>query len=399
MTSRPEGAASLTQLATITTLNVGSPTIGSPTIGSPIQLGQQLVGSKTTWFKKRWLNTYSFSVGLTLTMFSFFHRRLSSWLTGAILASATLMLTVACSQTPTQSAPISVGTQPWIGSAGHYAAMGKDLFKAQKLNIQDVGFPNVSDEMAAFLAKKIDMGWFPSADAIPMAAQDPSIRVIYTADFSDGGDGIMGRGITSPADAKGKTLAREDVLFAKILLGSYLQKANLSEKDVTVKNMTASDGATAFAAKQVDVAVSYEPYLTKASKEGKGEVIFTTKDTNLIADVLLVREDLIKTRRADLVSYLKGIDQAVKAVVADEPEALKAVGAKLGVNEEEVKAQRSGVKLFDVAENKDIAFNPTHPRNLMGNLELSAKAAQEFKMLEKPVDLKVLVDDSLVKSL
>jgi NitT/TauT family transport system substrate-binding protein len=306
-----------------------------------------------------------------------------------------MMLTVAC-QTSPKAAPISVGTQPWIGYAAHYAAVGQDLFKAQNVEIKDVPFPNVSEEMAVFRAKKVDIGWFTSADAIQMAAEDPTIKIVYAADYSNGGDGIMARDITGPADLKGKTVGREDVLFAKILLSNYLQKANLSEQDLTIKNLAASDAATAFASKDVDAAVSYEPYLTKAAKEGGGKVVFTTKDTNLIADVLLVRDDLLQTRKADLQAYLKAIDEATKLVVADDPAALKAVGTQLGVEEAEVKEQKSGVKLFDLAANKSVALNTTNAQSLLGNLELTAKAAQEFKVIDKPTDVKTLIDNSLI---
>jgi NitT/TauT family transport system substrate-binding protein len=327
-------------------------------------------------------------------------RQFSSVLSVAVLAVASLWLTVACStQGAQQSAPIAVGTLSWVGYAGHFIGMDKGLFKAQKLNIQDIPFQNASDEVAAFLAKKVDIGWFTSGDAVQIAAKDPSAKIIYTANYSNGGDGIIARGIASPTDLKGKTIAREDILYVKILLAAYLQKANLTEKDITVKNMTADAAATAFAAKQVDAAISYEPYLRKAAKEGGGEVIFSTEGTNLVADVVVVRDDMLKSRKADVQAYLKEVDQGVKLLLANDPAALKIVGTKLGISEAEVKEQTALVKVFDAAANKDIAFNPSNPQNLMGNLELTAKAAFDFKVADKAIDAKALTDDSFVKAL
>jgi NitT/TauT family transport system substrate-binding protein len=78
---------------------------------------------------------------------------------------------------------------------------------------------------------------------------------------SDGSDGIIGRNIKSPADVKGKTIGRENVLFEQVLLRAYLQKGGLAEKDVTIKDIPAPDAASAFAAKRVDVAVTFEPFM------------------------------------------------------------------------------------------------------------------------------------------
>ncbi|NJN49820.1 MAG: ABC transporter substrate-binding protein [Alkalinema sp. RL_2_19] len=333
-------------------------------------------------------------------MFRILRRKFSSLLSIAVLATASLLLTVACSsQGNNQSAPIAVSTIPWIGYSGQYIGVEKGLFKEQGLNIQDVPFQSNSDEVAAFLANKIDIAWVTSGDAVQIAAKEPTARIIYTADYSNGGDGIIARDIKTAADLKGKTVAREDILFEKILLRAYLQKGGLTESDITIKNMTADAAATAFASKQVDVAVSFEPYLRKAAKEGGGEVIFSSEGTNLIADVIVVRSSLIESRRKDLEAYLKAVDKGVKMLLADDAEVLKIVGTKLGVSEDEVKEQKALVKLFDAAANKEIAFNPDNPQNIVGNLELTAKAAFDFKVADKVIDVKALTDDSLVKAI
>ncbi|MBE9028146.1 ABC transporter substrate-binding protein [filamentous cyanobacterium LEGE 11480] len=333
-------------------------------------------------------------------MFRLLRRKFASLLSVVALATATLFLTVACSgQGSNQSAPIAIATLPWVGYSGQYIGVAKGFFKEQGLNIQDVAFQSSSDQIAAFLSKKIDIAWITSGDAVQVAAKEPTAKIIYTADYSNGGDGIIGRDINSAADLKGKTVAREDILFTKLFLRAYLKQGGLTEKDITLKNMTADAAATAFAAKQVDAAVSFEPYLRKAAKEGGGSVIFSSEGTNLIADVLVVREDLIKSRKADLEKYLKAVDKGVKLLLADDAEALKIVGSKLGVTPDEVKEQKALVKVFDIEANKTIAFNPDNPQNIMGNLELTAKAAYDFKVSDKVIDITTFADESLIKAL
>lgn len=326
--------------------------------------------------------------------------RLVRWLG---LALVTMVLAIACSQQPNanspQSKPIISATNNWVGYSGHHVAVGKDLFTKEGLKVQDLFFQSATEEITAFLANKIDVGWFTSGDAIQMMGKDPSIKMFYLVDYSNGSDGILGRNIKAPQDLKGKTIARENILFEKVLLRAYLGKGKLTEKDVTINDMAAADAAAAFAAKRVDAAVTYEPYLSRSAKQGGGEVIFTTKDTNLIADVIVARDSFLKSRKSDLQAYLKAVDQAVKLLNARDPEALKLAGAKLGISGDEVKEQLAGVTLFDLAGNKTIGFNKENPKSLMGNLKLTAQAAYDFKIVPKPLQVDALYDDTIVKSL
>ncbi|AFY74852.1 ABC-type nitrate/sulfonate/bicarbonate transport system, periplasmic component [Synechococcus sp. PCC 7502] len=335
--------------------------------------------------------------------------KFSAWIRWITLGFVSLFLAVACTQQPNATAPNATAptssseplvsaTNNWVGYSGHHVAVAKDFFTQAGLKVQDLFFQSASEEITAFLAGKVDIAWVTSGDAIQMVEKDPSIKMIYLIDYSNGSDGILGRNINSPADAKGKTIARENILFERVLLQAYLKKAGLTEKDASVKDIAAADAATAFASKQVDIAVTYEPYLTKAAAQGGGKVIFSTKDTNLIADVIAVKEKLIQTRKADLEAYFKAVDKAVKLLDARDPEALKISADKLGVSSDEVKSQLEGVKLFDLDGNKTVGFNKDNPNSLIGNLDLTAKAAYEFKIVSKPLAVESLYDDSIAKA-
>jgi NitT/TauT family transport system substrate-binding protein len=320
----------------------------------------------------------------------------------------TLFAIIGCAQqannssSPSSSpsaAPLAVGLNPWVGYAVHHVAMGKGLYKEAGLNVQETMFQTNSDQVTAFLAGKLDASWTTSSEVIQMQARDPSVRIIYLTDYSDGSDGIIGRNINAPADAKGKTIGREDVLFEKVLLRAYLNKGGLTEKDVTLKDIPAPDAASAFAAKRLDIAVTFEPFMSKAAKQGGGKVIFSTKGTNLIADVIAVRQSVLDKRKPELISLLKAADKASKLVQANDPDALKLTAAKLSLKPEELKEQLAGVKLFDLASNKSIGFNQSNPNNLFKNLELTSKVAYDLKVTPTLIEPKNTYDDSLLKSL
>lgn len=325
-----------------------------------------------------------------------------------ILACIASLWVIACSpqsgsnsntaQSP-QSQPLAVGTNPWIGYSGHHVALKKGFYQQAGLTIQDQLFQSDTEQITAFLAGKLDLAWLTTGAAMQIAAKEPTSRIIFLVDYSNGSDGILGRNIKTPADVKGKTIARENILFQKVLLRAFLEKGGLTEKDLTIRDMTAADGAVAFSAKRIDGAVTYEPFLTKAAKEGGGEVIFSTKGTNLVADVIVARQSVLANRRNDLLTYLKASDQGIKLLKAGDATAMQAAADRLGIKPEEVREQLAGVTLFDIEGNKSIGFNAENPSNGIKNFELTAKAAYDFKLVSQPIEVKNTYDDSLVKSL
>ncbi|MGG6264723.1 ABC transporter substrate-binding protein [Leptolyngbya sp. AN03gr2] len=321
-------------------------------------------------------------------------------------ALVALFWTVACSPQASNNAAnnsatqaLSVSTNSWSGYSGHHVAVQKGFYKQAGLNIEDTLFQSNTEQITAFLSGKTDLAWLTAGDAIQMAGKDPNLRIIFLCDYSNGADGILGRDIKAPADLKGKTLAHENVLFQKVLLRAYLEKGGLTEKDITIRDMPAPDAATAFSAKRVDAAVTYEPFLTKAAKEGGGEVIFSSKGTNLIADVLVTRPNLIANRRNDLLAFIKAVDQGIRLLKAGDADAIAVAATRIGIKPEELREQLTGIALFDIEGNKSIGFNPAHENNAIKSFELVSKAAYDFKIVPQPLDVKSLYDDSLVKSL
>lgn len=178
------------------------------------------------------------------------------------VCSALLCLMVACTSGQVNgkaSIPLNIGISPWPGFAGSYIAESKEFFKAEEVSVKEVTFQTGIDANSAFLAGKLDLLWTGVPDMVVMASKDPSVRLIMLSDYSNGADGILGRDITKPEDVKGKNVARESQFIELLLLRKYLEQGGLTEKDVTLIELSAADAAAAFAARKVDVAVTYEP--------------------------------------------------------------------------------------------------------------------------------------------
>lgn len=331
-------------------------------------------------------------------------------LIGCFIAS--LYLIVACNSqstptpdqttpgaTSTQTKPLVVGVPLWPGFGAQYVAHDLDLFKEEGIQVEEIFFPVQTDSNNALLAGKVDLILTGVPDLITMANRDPSLRLMMLCDYSNGSDGILGRNITKPEDLNGKQVAREDLLIEILLLRKYLAQGGLTEKDVEILSMPAADAATAFASKQVDVAVTWEPFLSKAAKEGDGDIIFTTKDTNIIPDGFVTKTTIIQERQSELQAYLRTIDKAVTMIQNRDQQAVDIIAKRLGVSVEEAIPQMDGVRYLGIQDNKDMVFNSDHPMNIFDSLTFAAETAYDIKLVPTPVDITTLHDDSIVKSL
>jgi ABC-type nitrate/sulfonate/bicarbonate transport system substrate-binding protein len=163
--------------------------------------------------------------------------------------------------------------------------------------------------------------------------------------------------------------AAHNVAMAK----GFFKEAGLSIKEEKFASQTDSD--TAFLA---------------------GEVVFSSKNSNIIPDGITAREAFIKNRQPELVSYLQAIDKAVKLIREDPIGTAEAIAKSLGITAAEVPAQMGGVKLYDLQMNKAITFNKAEPMNLFASLEFATQTATEMKLIPNPIDVDVAMDKTTV---
>ncbi len=338
-------------------------------------------------------------------MFKLFRRRFISLF---LLFLVPLVLAIACnpqSTTPpdstTDPAPkvLNVGVPLWPGFGPQYVAYEMGLFKEEGIDVKENFFQVQSESNTAFLAGKLDLILTGVPDLITMASRDPDLKLVMLCDYSNGSDGILGRGIEKPEDVKGKKVARESLLIEILMLRRYLEQAGLTEADVEIVDTPAADAATSFAAGKVDVAVTWEPFLSKAAKEGNGEVIFTSAGTNIIPDGYVVREKTIQERKPELLAYLRAVDKATKLIKERDEKAVAIIAKRLEVKPEEAIQQLDGVRMLDIEDNKQIVFNKDDKMNIYDSLKFAAETARDMKLTPELIDVTTLPDESLVQGL
>ena len=328
-------------------------------------------------------------------------RRFKKYVATSLIA---LSICVACSsqgqnESAADTSTLVVGNSPWPGFIAQFIAEEKGFYEEEGINIDEKFIQVSTDVNTALASDQVDIAWTGIPDMIVMAGDDPSLRVIAVSDYSDGADGILAKGVNSPEDLIGKTIAWEELPLQALLLEAYLKDSGVTLEDLDLRVLPAAEAATAFASGLVDVAVTFEPWLTTAVKEGDGEIVFSSVDTNLIAGGLVGKAETIEARREDLDAYFRALEKGFAFYESNPEEAIEIVASKLNMGPEELPAILETVRLFKPSEHQSVVFNEGDSLNIMDSINFSAEVGKEMGVVDDKVDPSTLFDASFTEAI
>lgn len=306
----------------------------------------------------------------------------------------------AVTQAPTQAATeaptalpaltkVRIGTQPWIGYGPWWIAQEKGFFAKYGLEAELVDFVEDKEVNAAFASGEMDAANLATHTALKLYAAGLDLRIVLIEDASYQADAILApKSITSIADLKGKKIAYEEGTTSDLLLNYALQQNGLTLSDVEPVFMPAADAGAALIAGKVDVAVTYEPYISEALAQNSDlHLLYTAAERpGLISDVLTVRADL----DPKIVTALLQVWQEALNYYNSNPEDGQAIIARnVGSTPEELKTAFDGVRFYDLAENR--AELGSGFLVVIGDV---AKIAQTIGLLESIPDVQKIIDTS-----
>ncbi len=285
---------------------------------------------------------------------------------------------------------VTIGMVTFPGYAPLYLAKEKKLFK--DLDVKLVRIEAIGDLRAAMNSGKIDM-YAATHDIFQAVKTNKPPGVAFLAiDESHGGDGVVVSGnVKSLKDLKGKTVAAEPGFPPYFILQYLLNKEGMSLSDVNFKDLPSADAGNAFVSKKVDVAATYEPYLSiSADKRANSRILVSSKDTpGLIVDFLFASENLVKNDQKALKKVADGWFAAVEYWKKSPEESMKIMSKAFGVDVAEMKDIKSGISWLDLKQNKKL-FDKTQVNNayktfdLVGDiLEANKSAGVRVKSADK----------------
>lgn len=268
--------------------------------------------------------------------------------------------------------PLVVAINTWAGHAPgivYNNGLEPNANSSYKKNFgMDVKFVVIEDpaaKLAAFRKGDVDIMWDTvdnwAREASILAEQNQAAKSIIMQDWSRGGDGIVSlASIKSIEDLKGKKVACTQFTPSHFLLLYLLAQSGLTpeERNLIEKNIVftqdASLAAAAFRSKNVDAAVTWEPDLSGAV-EARGDeahvLVSTSAATNVIADTLVARQDLIDKAPETVRDFVNGWFEGI-VTMRDNPNPSNNIVAKaLKLDDETVSGMLSGLKLTPYADN------------------------------------------------
>jgi len=297
-----------------------------------------------------------------------FSKRTGRVLGAVFAATALAVLVVACggggnSGGGSSSGPttVSIGTQAWIGYGPFWIADQKGYDLDHGVDIKLVNFSTDQDLESGFASGKFQAANNANNTYIRLADLGIEYTITMMEDFSLTADAIVScdPNIRSINDLAGATVAFEQFSVSDVLFRYALKQAGISFDQIKYIPIPATDAGTAAVAGRVQVAVTYEPYLQAALKEGNNcKIIYTAKERpGLISDALAFSNSFLESNPDAVKGVMQAWGDAVDFYNKNPTEAQAIIAKAVGEKPAALEPSFKGIKLFDLQQSQDFLKN------------------------------------------
>jgi len=271
------------------------------------------------------------------------------------------MTSSAASATPAATTPkaasgkeYKIAWSVWTGwmpfklmeAKGFLAARAKE----KGVNIKLVEFKGYMDSVQAFAAKKVDGVAMTSMESLQPASNGVDSVGILVNDTSNGGDGVLGRANLELKGLKGQTVLLEEFSVSHYLLARALDSVGMKEADVKIKNIPGDEAGKAFLTDpKVQAVATWNPHLFQATEQGKGKVLFSSKNIpGEIIDFLVLSGSALKESPELGSALVEAWYDAAKAIndTKTRPESIEIMAKGAGASVEEFNKMLADTDLY-----------------------------------------------------
>jgi NitT/TauT family transport system substrate-binding protein len=276
-------------------------------------------------------------------------------LIAAIFGAITLAGTFA--PVPATADPVKIGFNIWVGFGPLYIARDKGFFQQRGIDVDLIIIEQVTEKFGALAAGKLDMVAGGGGTSLIYLTEPDQLQYVAATDDSNGADGVVAKNeITSLADLKGKRIALNRGGLPELYLATLLKTAGLRESDVALVDMPGDEVGKAFIAKEVDAAVTWEPWLSRAKATDFGHLLIDTSVTpGVVCDVLVARKDFVVRHPKEVKAVVDAWHEAVAYFDSHRQEAIELMAKDMGdwLKDPKTFAETlDGVKYYGASDNK-----------------------------------------------
>ena len=265
-----------------------------------------------------------------------------------------ILLLCGCEQRPEEGRleRVSIAFQQWVGYGPLYLAQEKGFFEEEGIELVFVDERLDSARRDAFKQGMLDCEAGTIDLLVSKRAEGTPVVAVLEIDHSTGSDGIVAtKDIKTIEDLRGKKVAfaRDDV--GETFISYLFHKKGLSLDDITIVPRKPDDAWQAFLEGQVDAAVTWEPWLSKAAQRPGGHILTSTRaEPDIIIDTLNIRQDIVKNNPELVKGLMRGWFKAVTYCKEHPVEASEIIAKHYDITPEEYREQITGLKWFGYKE-------------------------------------------------
>ncbi len=292
--------------------------------------------------------------------------------------------------------PITVTMTSWIGYGLFHLAVEKGFFDDHGVDVTITVNEDESTNPAALESNDLQ-GDLTTVDTnVRTIAAGVDIVQVLVVDDSNGADGIVATGdIQSVQDLAGKDVGVKVGATSYVFLLSVLKDAGMTVDDIHVVDMNPGEAGTAFVAGQIDAAVTWEPFLSGATKREGGHVLISSADApGLIVDSLAIRRDWVEAHPDAVVNLIKGYYDAYDYWRSNPGDALSIMAASQGVSTADYKATLPGVTMYSPQQIVDFMNAPVDQTGIQKLTSYINEFWVDQNVIPSPIEPAASIDGS-----
>jgi NitT/TauT family transport system substrate-binding protein len=314
-----------------------------------------------------------------------------------IAVFACFVVLMACSGGNRAGEPFRITINSWIGFAPLYVAQEKGIFDREGVRVELVRIEDTGARKSSMISNRVD-AYGASVDGIALdAAQGLPARIVMAFDQSSGADGIIAKkDIKTIAELKGRTIAVQPGLTGHFLLMYVLSRNGLTPKDVKITDMDSDKAGAAFAAGQVDVAVTWEPWLSQAQEKGGHKLVTSAELPGVIVDILGVTEKAWQEKRDQIKRVVRSWYAALGYMNSNPDDATQIIAKAYGLTAQQVRDYLSGVKFLAKEDNKNYLGTRENPGQVYEIYRMASEIWKNHGIIQNSTQAEQHIDPTII---
>ncbi len=262
----------------------------------------------------------------------------SRWLFGSLGIALVAGAVAGTAPVRAEETSFTIGTARDVQLGAQIAmAKHKGFFKAEGLDIKVAFFGSGAEATSAMAAGKLQIGTFGDFPTIAMiSAKLPVKMLTATAEISGTQQVVVRKGITKPADLKGKKIGLLVGSSSESFLSSMLRHYKVPLKSVEFINMRPPEQVAALARGDIDGLTVWQPYLLRAKNRAGGHALVSALRSYIPGmegpvsfyaaySVLVVRDEFLGKNPSSIKAVLRALHKAETYINANKDDTAKSM--------------------------------------------------------------------------